>query len=63
MVAGGDDEDERILYRGDSLAELDQTILDANDEVIYNADKYFELIGPYRNHTFYSYQDFLSLDI
>ena len=61
MVVGGDDEDERMLYKGDSRQELDQAILDANDEVINDADKYFKLIGPYNIHTFYSYREFLSL--
>ena len=57
-VGGG--EDERIIYSGGSKKELDNAILDNNDEVITNADKYFELITPLKNWTFYSYADFLN---
>lgn len=57
-VGGG--KDERIIYSGNSKNELDDAILSNNDEVITNADKYFELITPLNNLTFYSYADFLN---
>lgn len=61
MVVGGDDDDERLIYQGDSLKELDDTVLKYNDEVINDLDKYFELSTESESYTFYSYSDFLQL--
>ena len=61
MVVGGDDEDERMIYTGNSLKELDNAVLDYNEEIINDMDKYFELSARGINYTFYSYSDFLSL--
>lgn len=60
MEVGGN-ENKRIIYSGSNKKELDNAILDNNDEVITNADKYFKLITPLNNLTFYSYADFLNI--
>ena len=64
MVVGGESDDERVIYDGDSWEELEQAVLDVEDEVQCDPDKYFELIMPYgspSNRTFYSYDDFLKI--
>lgn len=55
VVGGGDDE--RLLYKGEDRMELDQAIMDADEEVITDADKYFLL----NDITFYSYRDFCNM--
>lgn len=59
MVVGGEDDDERMLYRGDSREELEAAIQDADDEVTCDVDKYFEILTPVKNVTFNSYEEFL----
>lgn len=61
MVVGGESDDERCIYTGNSHSELDQAILSAEDEVTQDPDKYFELITPDNNYTFYDYDDFSKL--
>ena len=61
MVVGGEDDDERLIYQGNSLKELDNAVLDYNEEVITDLDKYFELSTKNESYTFYSYADFLDL--
>ena len=53
-VVGGKDEDERIIYSGDNVLDLEQSIMDNELEVITDIDKYFLLNG----FTFYSYRDY-----
>ena len=56
-VVGGNNDDERILYEGNSAKELEETIFDNSEEVIHDADKYFLL----NDTTFYSYRDYCDL--
>ena len=59
MVVGGEDPDERVIYQGDSLKELEAAIQDADDEVTCDVNKYFEILTPVKNVIFNSYDEFL----
>lgn len=62
MVVGGDDDDERCICKG-SIKEIEEAVYKSEDEVMYDPDKYFELSTSTRNYTFYSYRDFLRLNL
>lgn len=53
-VVGGDSDDERLLYRGNDKMDLEQAVMDADEEVITDSDKYFLL----NDIQFYSHRDF-----
>ena len=62
MAVGGDDDDERIVYQGNDISELEDAIVNNNDEVETSAsDKYFELITKKNNYTFNSYREYLKV--
>ena len=56
-VVGGDDDDERLICESNKMQDIDQAILNTQEEVITNADKYYML----NDFTFYSYNDFLTI--
>lgn len=62
MVCGGDSDDERMLVNG-SMKEVKKAVAEYSDEVMTDADKYFELITSTRNYIFYSYRDFEMLNL
>lgn len=62
MVVGGDDNDERLICSG-NIKEIEKAIYQNEDEVIQDADKYFELITSTHSYTFYSHIDFWALNL
>lgn len=62
MVCGGNSDDERIIATG-NMKQIEKAVAEYSEEVMLNADKYFELITSTRNYTFYSYRDFVALNL
>lgn len=60
-VVGGEDDDERIAYKGNRFNEVENAVLKHNDEVITDCDKYFLLNTNNGSYDFYSHNDFCDL--
>lgn len=57
-VVGGDSEDERNIYDGDSREEMEQAMRQHDIEVTSDLDKYFSLCTWDANYCFNDYEDY-----
>ena len=61
MVVGSNDKSRKICEG--NMKEIESAAFDHSEEVIHDADKYFELSTPNKSYTFYSYRDFIALNL